>query len=77
MEGAVELAIAAAGEAVTDGLSGGGWDRCAAGQGGEGGLGAEATRVRPGGEDLRGADHADTRLGEQCRCELASERLEL
>ena len=45
VEGAIELAVAAAVEPVADCLAGGGSVRCGAGQGSEGGFGAEAARV--------------------------------
>ena len=45
VEGAVELAVAAAVEAVADRLAGLGWDRCAAGEPREGRFGWEAALV--------------------------------
>ncbi len=77
MQGSVGLAVAAAVQAVPDDLSGGGWDRRGAGERGVGGLGSEAASMRPGAEELGGADHADARLGAQRRPELAHEQLEL
>jgi hypothetical protein len=77
VQGAVELAVAAAVQAVADDLSGGGGDRGGAGERGEGGLGAEAAAMRPRAEELGSADHTDARLGEQRGCELLHERLEL
>jgi hypothetical protein len=40
-------------------------------------LGAEASGVRTGGEELGGADHADAGFGEQRGRELADEQLQL
>jgi hypothetical protein len=45
VEGSVELAVAAAVEAVADGLAGAGGYRWGAGEAGEGGLGVEASVV--------------------------------
>jgi hypothetical protein len=69
--------VAAAVEAVTDRLSGGGGDRCAAGEAGEGRLASDPAFVRPGQHDLRGGEWADAWLIEQLRRELACELLDL
>ena len=71
MEGAVELAVAAAAEAVPGGLAAGGGDGCDAGEAGEAGFGAEPAAVRPGDDQLGGDDRADAGLVEQRRCECA------
>jgi hypothetical protein len=73
VEGAVELAVAAAVESVADGLAGAGRDRGGAGEASEGGLVADPAGVRPGDDQLGGADRADAGLGEQGGCELADE----
>jgi hypothetical protein len=65
----VELAVAAAADPVPDGLAAGGGDGGDAGEAGKAGLGAQATAVRPGNEQLRGDDRADARLVEQRRRE--------
>ena len=77
VEGAVELAVAAAVEAVADGLAGGGGDRGGAGEAGEGSLAGEPSVVRPGEHDLRGQERADAGLVEQLRSELAGELFDL
>jgi hypothetical protein len=48
VQGAVELAVAAAAEAVPLGLAAAGGDGCDAGEAGEAGFGAEAAGVGPG-----------------------------
>jgi len=77
VEGAVELTVAAAVEPVADGLAGGGGDGCGAGEGGEGGFGAEAAGMLPGAEELRGGDRADAGLGEERGRERADELVQL
>jgi hypothetical protein len=77
VEGAVQLAVAAAVEAVSDGLAGGGGDRCCARESGERRFGCEAARVRPAEHDLCGHERADARLLEELWCERAGERLDL
>jgi hypothetical protein len=74
---AVELAVAAAVEAVADRLSGGGGDRCAAGEAGEGGFASDPAAVRPGEHDLRGRGRADAGLIEQLRCQRVRELFDL
>ena len=69
MEGAVELAVAAAAEPVPDRLAAGGGDRCDAGEPCEGGFGADAAVVRPADDQLGGDDRADAGLVEQPGCE--------
>ncbi len=53
VQGAVELAIAAAVEAVADRLARRGGDRCAASEASEGGLASDPALVRPGDDELR------------------------
>ena len=65
VQGAVELAVAAAVEAVADGLAGGGGDRRGPAEHRERGVAAQAAGVRPGAEQLRGADRPDADLVEQ------------
>ena len=65
VEGAVELAVAAAAEAVTCRETARGRERCHAGEAGEGGLGADAIAVRPSDDQLRGHNRSDTRFVEQ------------
>lgn len=71
VEGAVELPVAAAAEAVADGLSARGRQWGNAGEACEGGVGVDTAMVRLGDEQLRGDDHADARLVEQRGCEDA------
>jgi hypothetical protein len=64
VQGAVEVAVAAAVEAVPDPLAAAGFQR---GGAGEGGFVAGPAAVRPADERLSGGDRADARLGEQRR----------
>jgi hypothetical protein len=73
----VELTIAASIKAMPYDLARGRLDRCGAAQGGEGGLRAQPADVGPGVDDLRGADHAHARLGQQLGHEPDHELLEL
>jgi hypothetical protein len=77
VQGAVEPAVAAAVEAVADGLAGAGLKRGDAGETGEGGLAAQPAGMRPGDEQLRGRDRPDAWLSEQCRREPLDERCDL
>lgn len=77
MEGAVELAVAAAIESVADRLAGAGGDRGGAGESGEGGFAVQSSRVRPGEQDLGGACGTDPGLVEQLGRKLADERPDL
>jgi hypothetical protein len=54
-------------EAMADDLTRGGLHRGRASQHGEGGLGAEAARMRPAGQQLGSVDGADPGLAEQGR----------
>ena len=65
VQGAVELAVAAAAEPVPGGLAARGRHRRDAGESGEGRLGAQPAAVRPGDDHLRGDDRADPRLVQQ------------
>jgi hypothetical protein len=64
VQGAVELAVAAAVEAVADDLAGGGRDRRGARERGEGGFGPQPPVMGVGDEELRGGDDADAGLGD-------------
>jgi hypothetical protein len=59
VEGAVELAVAAAVEPVPDGVARGGLLRGDAGEGGEGGLRSDPAVVGVGAADDRGGDGSD------------------
>jgi hypothetical protein len=74
---AVESAVAASVEAVTDCLSGRGGDRGAAGEACERGFASDPAAVRPGDQDLRRRERTDTGLLEELRRQLARERLDL
>src|SRR5690606_21816600 len=65
VQSAVELAVAAAVEAVTGGESGAGGDGRDAGEAGERGFVAAAAGVGPGAQDGGRDDRADTELVEQ------------
>ena len=65
VQGAVELAVAAAAESVPLSLAAGGGDGCDAGEAGEAGLGAEPAWVRPGDDQLGGDDRSDARFVER------------
>src|SRR3954452_4690050 len=65
VQGAVELAVAAAAEAGADRLAARGWEWCDAGEAGEGGFGANAAWVGPGDDQLCGDDRADAGFVEQ------------
>jgi DNA-binding transcriptional regulator YhcF (GntR family) len=54
---------------MPDRLAARGWDGCDAGESCEGGLGANAARVRPGDDHICGDDRSDARLVEQPWCE--------
>ena len=74
---AVELAVAAAVEAVAVRSSGGGGDRCGAGGAGELGVGGEAVDAGDLAEQLGGGQDAAAAFGEQPRRERGDERGEL
>ena len=61
VQGAVELAVAAAVEPVAGHLPGGGGDGVGAGQGGKGCLGAEPAGMRPADQHLGGAERSHAR----------------
>ena len=63
VQGAVELAVTAAVQAMTDDGARGRFDRCDAGEPGEGRLGAHPAAMRPRGDDLTGDDRADADAG--------------
>src|SRR5437870_5577278 len=65
VQGAVELAVAAAAEPMSDRLAARGRQRGDAGETREAGFRADAVAVRPGDDQLRGDDRADARLVEQ------------
>src|SRR5581483_9777426 len=65
VEGAVELAVAAAAESVPGGESAGGGEWCDASEAGEAGFGVDAVSVGPGDDQLGGDDRADARLVEE------------
>jgi hypothetical protein len=65
VQGAVELAVAAAAEAVADRLAARGGQWCDAGEAGEGGFGADAVMVGSGDNQLCGDDRADAGFVEQ------------
>ena len=77
VQGAVELAVAAAVEAVADGLAGAAGDRGCAGEARERGFGAESAGMRPGDEELGGGDRADAVVAKQLWRELLDEDGEL
>src|SRR6266508_6913415 len=77
VQGAVELAIAAAVEAVADRLSRRSGDRCAASEASEGGLASDPAGVGPGDDELRGRERSDARLIEQLRRQRSGELLDL
>ena len=77
VEGAVELSVAAAVEAVADRLSGGGGDRGDAGEPGERGFAADPAFVGPGEHDLGCEERPDAGLVEELGCELLGQRLDL
>src|SRR6202521_4055554 len=77
VESRVELAVAAAIEPMTDGLSGGSGDRSDPGQGGKGGLIGQASGMRPSDQDLSCTEGADAGLGAQAGCELLNQTLDL
>jgi hypothetical protein len=66
VQGAVELAVAAAVEAVAGDLARAGGDGRGAAVAGEGGLVVEATAVRPGDQELGGRDRTNARLASSC-----------
>lgn len=67
VKGPVEVSVAAAVESVPGPLPAAGFQRGGAGQGGEGGLAADPTSMRPAHEQLRGDNGPDSGLGEQGR----------
>jgi hypothetical protein len=71
VEGAVELAVAAAAEAVAAGEAAGGGQWCDAGEPSEAGFGVDPVAVGPGDDQLCGHDRADTGLVEQLGDERA------
>jgi len=75
--GAVEVAVAAAVEAVAGGAAAAGGDGVGAGEGGEGGLVAAASGVRPGDEGLGGGDRADAVFSEQAGGEVGDDLAQL
>jgi hypothetical protein len=77
MQGAVELAVAAAVEAVALGSSGGCGDRCRAGGAGELGVAGEAGDAGDLAEQLGGGQDAAAAFGQQSRRERGDERGEL
>ena len=77
MQGPVELAVAAAVEAVADRLSGGGGDRGDAGEPGERGLASDPAFVGPGEHDLGCEERPDAGLVEELWCELLGQGLDL
>jgi hypothetical protein len=77
VQGAVELAFTAAVEAIAHGLAGGRGDWCGAAEHRERAIVAEPAGVRPGAEQLRGADRADADLVQQPRHVGLDELLEL
>jgi hypothetical protein len=74
VEGPVELAVAAAVEAVPSLLAAGGIDWARAGERGEGGLASHAAGVAAGDEQLGGADGPHAALLEQIGRDLGDER---
>ena len=66
---AVELAVAAAAEAVAGGLAAGSGDGCDAGEAGEARFGAGSAVVRLGDDQLGGDDRSDAGLVKQRRRE--------
>lgn len=77
MQGPVELADAAAVEAVPAGIPGGRGDGAGPGQGGECGLGADSAGVGPRDEHDGGGDGTDTGQREQVGSHVLDELLEL
>src|SRR5665648_569893 len=76
VQGAVELAVPTAGEAVADGVARGGGEWCCAGQGGERGFGADAPAVGPRGQHDSPGNRAQARDLEQTGHELADVHLQ-
>lgn len=62
VEGAVEVLVSSAVDAVPDGVPGGRGDRADAGEAGESGLGSDAPQVRPRGQRDCGGDRPDSGL---------------
>ena len=73
MQGAVEVAVAAAVEPVTDDAAAAGGDRAGAGERGVCGIVAAAARVGPGHDRLCGADRADAAFGQQLRRQVGDQ----
>ena len=67
VQGAVEVAVAAAVESVTGALAAAGFERRDAGQGGECGFVADPSAVGPADQQLGGDDRSDAGFGEQRR----------
>ena len=63
VDGAVELAVAEAVEAVAVGAAGGHWDWCGAREHAEGSFAVDPAGVRPGQQDLRGGQGAKAGFG--------------
>ena len=77
VQGAVELAVAAAVEAVAVGLTGGGGDRCGPAAARELGVGGEAVGAGDLADQLGGGQRAAAALCEQLRGVALDERGEL
>jgi len=73
----VELPVTTTVEAVADDLARRRLNRGGPAEHGESGLRTEPTRVRPGSQQLRGADYPDARLGQQPCGGPTDERVEL
>ena len=73
MQGAVEVAVAAAVEPVTDDAAAAGGDRAGAGERGVCGIVAAAARVGPGQDRLGGADRAHAEFGQQLRRQVGDQ----
>ena len=73
VQGAVEVAVAAAVEPVTDDAAATGGDRAGAGERGVGGIVAAAARVGPGHDRWCGADRAHAAFGQQLRRQVGDQ----
>jgi len=77
VQGAIQLPVAAAVEAMTPLAPARGIDRAGAGERRKGGLAPHAGGIAAGGDQLRRADGTNSALGQQLGNELADDRLEL
>jgi hypothetical protein len=73
VQGAVEVAVAAAVEPVTDDAAAAGGDRAGAGERGVCGIVAAAAGVGPGHDRLCGADWAHAAFGQQLRRQVGDQ----